>query len=447
MDPLDLEAAQKAYEARQLIQQDRGRRAVGHAIAGSVVERCNARPGTQGPSAVRAASERHTYQDSGEATAIEDLLVAETDHGSTTVAPPAGLLSCVPSTPHDASAAADATAAAGNSGPTHDPTTGSIERGQKVRASELYAKYHSGDALKNLLSAEEELKSSNASNASTASGSSSGSTESTASAVSAASAAGTTSCAKPSCAEPSCAEPSCAKPSCAKPSCAKPSCAKPSCAGASSASASGAAAAPAAAAWVFDFSGPKTHLAALGSAAPAVSSTALKIAPEVRPQTPRTVARLQAARSAAKALESALSADLKADEARRGATGASNASSDAAAGRAMALAIMGGETLVGGAHAVEAAAPTAADSPGQHDAKDDGSILGTARQRAITMRAAAVAKRAQAERAAAAAAASLSAAEAAEAAAAGAEFALMMLMGDDFGDDGALPLVAPPATG
>ena len=82
MDPLDLEAAQKAYEARQLIQQDRGRRAVGHAIAGSVVERCNARPGTQGPSAVRAASERHTYQDSGEATAIEDLLVAETDHGS-----------------------------------------------------------------------------------------------------------------------------------------------------------------------------------------------------------------------------------------------------------------------------------------------------------------------------------------------------------------------------
>ena len=442
MDPLDLEAAQKAYEARQLIQQDRGRRAVGHAIAGSVVERCNARPGTQGPSAVRAASERHTYQDSGEATAIEDLLVAETDHGSTTVAPPAGLLSCVPSTPHDASAAADATAAAGNSGPTHDPTTGSIERGQKVRASELYAKYHSGDALKNLLSAEEELKSSNASNASTASGSSSGSTESTASAVSAASAAGTTSCAKPSCAEPSCAEPSCAKPSCAKPSCAKPSCA-----GASSASASGAAAAPAAAAWVFDFSGPKTHLAALGSAAPAVSSTALKIAPEVRPQTPRTVARLQAARSAAKALESALSADLSADEARRGATGASNASSDAAAGRAMALAILGGETLVGGGHAVEAAAPTAADSPGQHDAKDDGSILGTARQRAITMRAAAVAKRAQAERAAAAAAASLSAAEAAEAAAAGAEFALMMLMGDDFGDDGALPLVAPPATG
>ena len=442
MDPLDLEAAQKAYEARQLIQQDRGRRAVGHAIAGSVVERCNARPGTQGPSAVRAASERHTYQDSGEATAIEDLLVAETDHGSTTVAPPAGLLSCVPSTPHDASAAADATAAAGNSGPTHDPTTGSIERGQKVRASELYAKYHSGDALKNLLSAEEELKSSNASNASTASGSSSGSTESTASAVSAASAAGTTSCAKPSCAEPSCAEPSCAKPSCAKPSCA----------GASSASASGAAAAPAAAAWVFDFSGPKTHLAALGSAAPAVSSTALKIAPEVRPQTPRTVARLQAARSAAKALESALSADLSADEARRGATGASNASSDAAAGRAMALAILGGailggETLVGGGHAVEAAAPTAADSPGQHDAKDDGSILGTARQRAITMRAAAVAKRAQAERAAAAAAASLSAAEAAEAAAAGAEFALMMLMGDDFGDDGALPLVAPPATG
>ena len=427
MDPLDLEAAQKAYEARQLIQQDRGRRAVGHAIAGSVVERCNARPGTQGPSAVRAASERHTYQDSGEATAIEDLLVAETDHGSTTVAPPAGLLSCVPSTPHDASAAADATAAAGNSGPTHDPTTGSIERGQKVRASELYAKYHSGDALKNLLSAEEELKSSNASNASTASGSSSGSTESTASAVSAASAAGTTSCAKPSCAEPSCA--------------------KPSCAGASSASASGAAAAPAAAAWVFDFSGPKTHLAALGSAAPAVSSTALKIAPEVRPQTPRTVARLQAARSAAKALESALSADLSADEARRGATGASNASSDAAAGRAMALAILGGETLVGGGHAVEAAAPTAADSPGQHDAKDDGSILGTARQRAITMRAAAVAKRAQAERAAAAAAASLSAAEAAEAAAAGAEFALMMLMGDDFGDDGALPLVAPPATG
>ena len=427
MDPLDLEAAQKAYEARQLIQQDRGRRAVGHAIAGSVVERCNARPGTQGPSAVRAASERHTYQDSGEATAIEDLLVAETDHGSTTVAPPAGLLSCVPSTPHDASAAADATAAAGNSGPTHDPTTGSIERGQKVRASELYAKYHSGDALKNLLSAEEELKSSNASNASTASGSSSGSTESTASAVSAASAAGTTSC-------------------------AKPSCAKPSCAGASSASASGAAAAPAAAAWVFDFSGPKTHLAALGSAAPAVSSTALKIAPEVRPQTPRTVARLQAARSAAKALESALSADLSADEARRGATGASNASSDAAAGRAMALAILGGailggETLVGGGHAVEAAAPTAADSPGQHDAKDDGSILGTARQRAITMRAAAVAKRAQAERAAAAAAASLSAAEAAEAAAAGAEFALMMLMGDDFGDDGALPLVAPPATG
>ena len=447
MDPLDLEAAQKAYEARQLIQQDRGRRAVGHAIAGSVVERCNARPGTQGPSAVRAASERHTYQDSGEATAIEDLLVAETDHGSTTVAPPAGLLSCVPSTPHDASAAADATAAAGNSGPTHDPTTGSIERGQKVQASELYAKYHSGDALKNLLSAEEELKSSNASNASTASGSSSGSTESTASAVSAASAAGTTSCAKPSCAEPSCAEPSCAKPSCAKPSCAKPSCA-----GASSASASGAAAAPAAAAWVFDFSGPKTHLAALGSAAPAVSSTALKIAPEVRPQTPRTVARLQAARSAAKALESALSADLSADEARRGATGASNASSDAAAGRAMALAILGGailggETLVGGGHAVEAAAPTAADSPGQHDAKDDGSILGTARQRAITMRAAAVAKRAQAERAAAAAAASLSAAEAAEAAAAGAEFALMMLMGDDFGDDGALPLVAPPATG
>lgn len=437
MDPLDLEAAQKAYEARQLIQQDRGRRAVGHAIAGSVVERCNARPGTQGPSAVRAASERHTYQDSGEATAIEDLLVAETDHGSTTVAPPAGLLSCVPSTPHDASAAADATAAAGNSGPTHDPTTGSIERGQKVRASELYAKYHSGDALKNLLSAEEELKSSNASNASTASGSSSGSTESTASAVSAASAAGTTSCAKPSCAEPSCAEPSCAKPSCAKPCCA----------GASSASASGAAAAPAAAAWVFDFSGPKTHLAALGSAAPAVSSTALKIAPEVRPQTPRTVARLQAARSAAKALESALSADLSADEARRGATGASNASSDAAAGRAMALAILGGETLVGGGHAVEAAAPTAADSPGQHDAKDDGSILGTARQRAITMRAAAVAKRAQAERAAAAAAASLSAAEAAEAAAAGAEFALMMLMGDDFGDDGALPLVAPPATG
>ena len=432
MDPLDLEAAQKAYEARQLIQQDRGRRAVGHAIAGSVVERCNARPGTQGPSAVRAASERHTYQDSGEATAIEDLLVAETDHGSTTVAPPAGLLSCVPSTPHDASAAADATAAAGNSGPTHDPTTGSIERGQKVRASELYAKYHSGDALKNLLSAEEELKSSNASNASTASGSSSGSTESTASAVSAASAAGTTSCAKPSCAEPSCA---------------KPSCAKPCCAGASSASASGAAAAPAAAAWVFDFSGPKTHLAALGSAAPAVSSTALKIAPEVRPQTPRTVARLQAARSAAKALESALSADLSADEARRGATGASNASSDAAAGRAMALAILGGETLVGGGHAVEAAAPTAADSPGQHDAKDDGSILGTARQRAITMRAAAVAKRAQAERAAAAAAASLSAAEAAEAAAAGAEFALMMLMGDDFGDDGALPLVAPPATG
>lgn len=437
MDPLDLEAAQKAYEARQLIQQDRGRRAVGHTIAGSVVERCNARPGTQGPSAVRAASERHTYQDSGEATAIEDLLVAETDHGSTTVAPPAGLLSCVPSTPHDASAAADATAAAGNSGPTHDPTTGSIERGQKVRASELYAKYHSGDALKNLLSAEEELKSSNASNASTASGSSSGSTESTASAVSAASAAGTTSCAKPSCAEPSCAEPSCAKPSCAKPCCA----------GASSASASGAAAAPAAAAWVFDFSGPKTHLAALGSAAPAVSSTALKIAPEVRPQTPRTVARLQAARSAAKALESALSADLSADEARRGATGASNASSDAAAGRAMALAILGGETLVGGGHAVEAAAPTAADSPGQHDAKDDGSILGTARQRAITMRAAAVAKRAQAERAAAAAAASLSAAEAAEAAAAGAEFALMMLMGDDFGDDGALPLVAPPATG
>ena len=437
MDPLDLEAAQKAYEARQLIQQDRGRRAVGHAIAGSVVERCNARPGTQGPSAVRAASERHTYQDSGEATAIEDLLVAETDHGSTTVAPPAGLLSCVPSTPHDASAAADATAAAGNSGPTHDPTTGSIERGQKVRASELYAKYHSGDALKNLLSAEEELKSSNASNASTASGSSSGSTESTASAVSAASAAGTTSCAKPSCAEPSCAEPSCAKPSCAKPCCA----------GASSASASGAAAAPAAAAWVFDFSGPKTHLAALGSAAPAVSSTALKIAPEVRPQTPRTVARLQAARSAAKALESALSADLSADEARRGATGASNASSDAAAGRAMALAILGGETLVGGGHAVEAAAPTAADSPGQHDAKDDGSILGTARQRAITMRAAAVAKRAQAERAAAAAAASLSAAEAAEAAAAGAEFALMMLMGDDFGDDGALPLVAPQATG
>ena len=431
MDPLDLEAAQKAYEARQLIQQDRGRRAVGHAIAGSVVERCNARPGTQGPSAVRAASERHTYQDSGEATAIEDLLVAKTDHGSTTVAPPAGLLSCVPSTPHDASAAADATAAAGNSGPTHDPTTGSIERGQKVRASELYAKYHSGDALKNLLSAEEELKSSNASNASTASGSSSGSTESTASAVSAASAAGTTSCAKPSCAEPSCAEPSCAKPSCAKPCCA----------GASSASASGAAAAPAAAAWVFDFSGPKTHLAALGSAAPAVSSTALKIAPEVRPQTPRTVARLQAARSAAKALESALSADLSADEARRGATGASNASSD------MALAILGGETLVGGGHAVEAAAPTAADSPGQHDAKDDGSILGTARQRAITMRAAAVAKRAQAERAAAAAAASLSAAEAAEAAAAGAEFALMMLMGDDFGDDGALPLVAPPATG
>lgn len=422
MDPLDLEAAQKAYEARQLIQQDRGRRAVGHAIAGSVVERCNARPGTQGPSAVRAASERHTYQDSGEATAIEDLLVAKTDHGSTTVAPPAGLLSCVPSTPHDASAAADATAAAGNSGPTHDPTTGSIERGQKVRASELYAKYHSGDALKNLLSAEEELKSSNASNASTASGSSSGSTESTASAVSAASAAGTTSC-------------------------AKPSCAKPSCAGASSASASGAAAAPAAAAWVFDFSGPKTHLAALGSAAPAVSSTALKIAPEVRPQTPRTVARLQAARSAAKALESALSADLSADEARRGATGASNASSDAAAGRAMALAILGGETLVGGGHAVEAAAPTAADSPGQHDAKDDGSILGTARQRAITMRAAAVAKRAQAERAAAAAAASLSAAEAAEAAAAGAEFALMMLMGDDFGDDGALPLVAPQATG
>lgn len=416
MDPLDLEAAQKAYEARQLIQQDRGRRAVGHAIAGSVVERCNARPGTQGPSAVRAASERHTYQDSGEATAIEDLLVAKTDHGSTTVAPPAGLLSCVPSTPHDASAAADATAAAGNSGPTHDPTTGSIERGQKVRASELYAKYHSGDALKNLLSAEEELKSSNASNASTASGSSSGSTESTASAVSAASAAGTTSC-------------------------AKPSCAKPSCAGASSASASGAAAAPAAAAWVFDFSGPKTHLAALGSAAPAVSSTALKIAPEVRPQTPRTVARLQAARSAAKALESALSADLSADEARRGATGASNASSD------MALAILGGETLVGGGHAVEAAAPTAADSPGQHDAKDDGSILGTARQRAITMRAAAVAKRAQAERAAAAAAASLSAAEAAEAAAAGAEFALMMLMGDDFGDDGALPLVAPQATG
>ena len=430
MDPLDLEAAQKAYEARQLIQQDRGRRAVGHAIAGSVVERCNARPGTQGPSAVRAASERHTYQDSGEATAIEDLLVAETDHGSTTVAPPAGLLSCVPSTPHDASAAADATAAAGNSGPTHDPTTGSIERGQKVQASELYAKYHSGDALKNLLSAEEELKSSNASNASTASGSSSGSTESTASAVSAASAAGTTSCAKPSCAEPSGAEPSCAKPSCAKPWCA----------GASSASASGAAAAPAAAAWVFDFSGPKTHLAALGSAAPAVSSTALKIAPEVRPQTPRTVARLQAARSAAKALESALSADLSADEARRGATGASNASSDAAAGRAMALAILGGETLVGGGHAVEAAAPTAADSPGQHDAKDDGSILGTARQRAITMRAAAVAKRAQAERAAAAAAASLSAA-------AGAEFALMMLMGDDFGDDGALPLVAPPATG
>ena len=343
----------------------------------------------------------------------------------------------MPSTPHDASAAADATAAAGNSGPTHDPTTGSIERGQKVRASELYAKYHSGDALKNLLSAEEELKSSNASNASTASGSSSGSTESTASAVSAASAAGTTSCAKPSCAEPSCAEPSCAKPSCAKPSCA----------GASSASASGAAAAPAAAAWVFDFSGPKTHLAALGSAAPAVSSTALKIAPEVRPQTPRTVARLQAARSAAKALESALSADLSADEARRGATGASNASSDAAAGRDMALAILGGETLVGGGHAVEAAAPTAADSPGQHDAKDDGSILGTARQRAITMRAAAVAKRAQAERAAAAAAASLSAAEAAEAAAAGAEFALMMLMGDDFGDDGALPLVAPPATG
>ena len=410
MDPLDLEAAQKAYEARHLIQQDRGRLAGGHAIAGSVLERSDAQSGAL--SRVLEA----------EGTAIDDLLVAETDHGSTTVAPPAGLLSCVPCTPHDAAAAtaaaATAAAATGNSGPTHNPTTGSIERGQKVgarpavRASELYAKYHSGDALKHLLSAEEELKSSNASNASTASGSSSGSTESAASAVSVASAVGTTSCAT-----------------------------------ASSASASGAAAAPAAAAWVFDFSGPKTHLAALGSAAPAVSSTALKIAPEVRPQTPRTVARLQAARSAAKALESALSADLSADEARRGATGASNASSDAAAGRAMALAILGGETLVGGGHAVEAAAPTAADSPGQHDAKDDGSILGTARQRAITMRAAAVAKRAQAERAAAAAAASLSAAEAAEAAAAGAEFALMMLMGDDFGDDGALPLVAPPATG
>lgn len=403
MDPLDLEAAQKAYEARHLIQQDRGRLAVGHAIAGSVLERSDAQSGAL--SRVLEA----------EATAIFDLLVAETDHGSTTVAPPAGLLSCVPSTPHDA-AAATAAAATGNSGLSHNPTTGSIERGQKVgarpavRASELYAKYHSGDALKHLLSAEEELKSSNASNASTASGSSSGSTESAASAVSVASAVGTTSCAT-----------------------------------ASSASASGAAAAPAAAAWVFDFSGPKTHLAALGSAAPAVSSTAHKIAPEVRPQTPRTVARLQAARSAAKVLESALSADLSADEAKRGETGASNASSDAAAGRTMALAILGGEILddILGGHAVEAAVPTAAGSSDQHD----GSVLGTARQRAITMRVAAVAKRAQAERAAAAAAAALSAAEAAEAAAAGAEFALMMLMGDDFGDDGALPLVAPPATG
>ena len=407
MDPLDLEAAQKAYEARHLIQQDRGRLAVGHAIAGSVLERSDAQSGAL--SRVLEA----------EATAIDHLLVAETDHGSTTVAPPAGLLSCVPCTPHDAAAAtaaaATAAAATGNSGPTHNPTTGSIERGQKVgarpavRASELYAKYHSGDALKHLLSAEEELKSSNASNASTASGSSSGSTESAASAVSVASAVGTTSCA----------------------------------------STSGAAAAPAAAAWVFDFSGPKTHLAALGSAAPAVSSTAHKIAPEVRPQTPRTVARLQAARSAAKVLESALSADLSADEAKRGETGASigasNASSDAAAGRAMALAILGGETLddILGGHAVEAAVPTAAGSSDQHD----GSVLGTARQRAITMRVAAVAKRAQAERAAAAAAAALSAAEAAEAAAAGAEFALMMLMGDDFGDEGALPLVAPPATG
>ena len=398
MDPLDLEAAQKAYEARHLIQQDRGRLAVGHAIAGSVLERSDAQSGAL--SRVLEA----------EATAIFDLLVAETDHGSTTVAPLAGLLSCVPSTPHDA-AAATAAAATGNSGLSHNPTTGSIERGQKVgarpavRASELYAKYHSGDALKHLLSAEEELKSSNASNASTASGSSSGSTESAASAVSVASAVGTTSCA----------------------------------------STSGAAAAPAAAAWVFDFSGPKTHLAALGSAAPAVSSTAHKIAPEVRPQTPRTVARLQAARSAAKVLESALSADLSADEAKRGETGASNASSDAAAGRTMALAILGGETLddILGGHAVKAAVPTAAGSSDQHD----GSVLGTARQRAITMRVAAVAKRAQAERAAAAAAAALSAAEAAEAAAAGAEFALMMLMGDDFGDDGALPLVAPPATG
>jgi len=363
-----------------------------------------------------------------EATAIDHLLVAETDHGSTTVAPPACLLSCVPSTPHDA-AAATAAAATGNSGPTHNLTTGSIERGQKVgarpaaRASELYAKYHSGDALKHLLSAEEELKSSNASNASTASGSSSGSTESAASTVSTASAVRTTSCATASCTT------------------------------ASSASASGAAAAPAAAAWVFDFSGPKTHLAALGSAAPTAgstaSSTAHKIVPQVRPPTPRTVARLQAARSAAKVLESALSADLSADEAKRGETGASivasNASSDAAAGRAMALAILGGETLddILGGHAVEAAVPTAAGSSDQHD----GSVLGTARQRAIMMRAAAVAKRAQAERAAAAAAAALSAAEAAEAAAAGAEFALMMLMGDDFGDEGALPLVAPPATG
>ena len=141
MDPLDLEAAQKAYEARHLIQQDRGRLAVGHAIAGSLVERSDAQSGAL--SRVLEA----------EATAIDHLLVAENDHGSTTVAPPAGLLSCVPSTPHDA-AAATAAAATGNSGPTHNLTTGSIERGQKVgarpaaRASELYAKYHSGDALK-----------------------------------------------------------------------------------------------------------------------------------------------------------------------------------------------------------------------------------------------------------------------------------------------------------